>query len=109
MIFEQAAQAMWRKPFQIQILKRNSDHSGLFRWVYVSMLIGSPVKFGSVEPVIRRPNGDKVLGSWVDLRRETVSYRRYFQRFLDFTGGQWPPPGRNPVIQNRKDAAVRPD
>src|SRR5882762_6718415 len=100
---------MWRKPLQVQIFERHSDHSGLFRWVYVSAFIKSPVEFGSVKPVGRRPNSDKVLRSWLNLRRETVSYRRYFQRFLDFTGGQWPPLGRNPVIQHCKNATVRPD
>jgi len=53
--------------------------------------IGTLEEFGSAEHVGRRPNSNEVLRSWLDLGRETVSYRRFFQRFLDFIGSQRPP------------------
>src|ERR1700720_2363882 len=100
---------MWRKPFQIQIFKRHSDHGRLFRGVDIPTLVGGSEKFWSVEPVDGRADSNQVLRPRLDLRRKAVPYRRFFQRFLDFTGSQRPPVGSTPVVQNRKNAAVRPD
>src|ERR1700730_14829699 len=100
---------MWRKPFQIQIFKRHSDHGRLFRRVDIPPLVGGAEEFWSVEPVYGRADSNQVLRPRLDLRRKAVPYGGFFQRVLDFTGSQRPPVGSTPAVQNCKNAALRPD
>src|ERR1700730_5310397 len=100
---------MWRKPFQIQIFKRHSDHGRLFRRVDIPTLVGGSEESWGAEPVDGRADSNQVLRPWLDLRRKAVPYRRFLQRLLDFTASQRPPVGSTPVVQNCKNVAVRPD